>query len=165
MPLASHRTHRLACPRLASPRSIASPRSHRLARIASLSSPRSHSHRLARLHPTSTSIGSGMLACLASPCAPRLDARLASPALPRLSRSPCLASLASPRSPRLSLARLASALAFLARRACSLASATAPFATGGLAASDVPPSKSSETGHAARRTAEPGFWAGRLLPV
>ena len=29
-----------------------------------------------------------------------------------------------------------SALAFLARRACSLASATAPFAAGGLAASD-----------------------------
>ena len=70
-----------------------------------------------------------------------------------LPRSPCLASLALPRSPRLSLQRLASALAFLARRACSLASATAPLATGGIAASDLPPSKSSVTHR--RRSIEP----------
>ena len=173
--IATHASPRIPTPRLSTPNaarlaSHASPRlpSPRLAsqhRIASLSSPRSHSHRLARLHLTSTSIGSEMLACLASPCAPRLDARLASPALPRLSRSPCLASLASPRSPRLSLARLASALAFLARRACSLASATAPFATGGLAASDVLPSKSRRDADATRRTAELDFRVGWLLPV
>jgi hypothetical protein len=118
--------------RLASHRSIAS---HRL----SLASPRSPSHRLARRHLASTATGANRLVRLASPCSPRLDARLASLALPRLSRlasplSPCLASFALPRLARLAspLARsprLASALAFLARLACSLASATAPLAT------------------------------------
>ena len=142
--LASLASPRLPSHHIASHRSIASPCLQRLAGIASLSlalprSPCLDRHRLgfARF-------------CLASPCSPRLHARLALLALPRLSRSPCLTSLALPRLARLAslaspLARssLASALAFLARRACSLASATAPLATGGLAASDVPPSKSA----------------------
>ena len=125
--------------------SLASPR---LARVASLASPHSPSHRLAsvRLAPLT----------LASPCLARLTSSLL--ARPRL---------ASPRSPSHRLARIASALAFLARRACSLASATAPFATGGLAASDMPPSKSSETQDT--QLEEPtnqGFGPeGRLLPV
>ena len=146
--IASHASPRKPSQRLSTPNaarlaSLASPRlpspSHHIAASphlacnASLASHRSTSHRIARL--ASIAIGSALLACLASPCSPRLHARLASLALPRLSRSPCLASLALPRSPRLSLARLAFALAFLARRVCSLASATAPLATGGLAAS------------------------------
>ena len=138
--IASHASPRKPSQRLSTPNaarlaSLASPRlpSHHIAASphlacnASLASHRSTSHRIARL--ASIAIGSALLACLASPCSPRLHARLAS--------------LALPRSPRLSLARLAFALAFLARRVCSLASATAPLATGGLAASDVPPSKSA----------------------
>ena len=120
--IASHASPRKPSQRLSTPNaarlaSLASPRlpSHHIAASphlacnASLASHRSTSHRIARL--ASIAIGSALLACLASPCSPRLHARLASLALPRLSRSPCLASLALPRSPRLSLARLASALA------------------------------------------------------
>ena len=108
-------SHRLVLPRLASPRS------GRFARLASLAL-------------ASARIG--------SPGSPH--PRLALPRSPHVLARP---RLASPRSPSPRLACLASALAFLARRACSLASATAPFATGGLAASDMPPSKSSVTQH------------------
>ena len=114
--IASHASPRKPSQRLSTPNaarlaSLASPRlpSHHIAASphlacnASLASHRSTSHRIARL--ASIAIGSALLACLASPCSPRLHARLASLALPRLSRSPCLASLALPRSPRLSLAR------------------------------------------------------------
>ena len=114
--IASHASPRKPSQRLSTPNaarlaSLASPRlpSHHIAASphlacnASLASHRSTSHRIARL--ASIAIGSALLACLASPCSPRLHARLASLALPRLSRLPCLASLALPRSPRLSLAR------------------------------------------------------------
>ena len=143
MPLASHRTHRLACPRLASPRSIASPRSHRLALIASLSlaSPRSPSphldlHRLGNARMP-------RIALRASPrCSPRI-ARLASPeslALPRLAR---LASLASSlaRSPRLRT-RLHRSPCLLPRLA-----PPEPLATSAsLPSNNVPPSKIAEMG-------------------
>ena len=100
-------------------------------RLASLaSSPRSPSTRIASFSLASPRLA--RVASLASPHSP--SHRLASVRLARLTlASPCLA--------RPRLAHIASALAFLARRACSLASATAPFAAGGLAASDMPPSK------------------------
>ena len=88
--IASHASPRKPSQRLSTPNaarlaSLASPRlpSHHIAASphlacnASLASHRSTSHRIARL--ASIAIGSALLACLASPCSPRLHARLAFP--------------------------------------------------------------------------------------
>ena len=161
MPLALHRSHRLACPRITSHRiaasGIASPCLQRLACIASLSlaSPRSpclDRHRLGfdRLP---------RLALLASPpCSPRL-ARLASPeslALPRLAR---LASLASPlaRSPRLR--------ARLPRSPCLLPRLGQPLATSASRCLQRCLQNLGVTAHATRTTAELGFRVAWLAPV
>ena len=85
--------------RLASHRSIAS---HRLARIASLASPRSHRlalHRIASLAVTSPRPPPARIGSFASPRLARLASMLASPL------SPCLASLALPRLSRLASPR------------------------------------------------------------
>ena len=122
--------------------SLASPR---LARVASLASPHSPSHRLASVRLARLT--------LASPCLARLTSSLAL-ASHRLLPSPRLASLASPPRSPFSLA----------------VPAPSPRPPRRLPpAASLPPTcrlqNLAPRTHATRRTAKPGFRAGRLLPV